>query len=372
MIFGPGDPPTGNDTLLAALRPFVPIPGFLVVLPLLYLFFRKTWRQLDIDAQEHRGQILAEGKQDLRPFVSLVLCGIILTVQEYYGGRGYFDTIIMPKLTAYDAHHPEVLKLYKYNELYGFGWWVVSRVLGYVVVPFPLWKIIFRKDSLLDLGLRTKGFFDHAWIYGLFLAVVLPAMLIVARQDDFGTYYPFYKQSSRSWFDFLCWEGMYFVQFFALEMFFRGFWLGVLRRSLGSGAIFVMAVPYCMIHYGKPYLEANGAIIAGIALGSLSMKTKSIYQGFLVHITVAGLMDWLSLSRRDALPHTFWPAELDPTTGVFIAQKEIPPHTVVRWVVTVLGTIILGISAWRAFLYWRQRKLRAEKSAPVEGSLPYR
>jgi len=372
MIFGPGDPPTANDGLLAALRPFVPIPGFLVVLPLLYFFFRKTWRQLDIDAQEHRGQILAEGKQDLRPFVSLVLCGIILTVQEYYGGRGYFDTIIMPKLIAYDAHHPEVLKLYKYNELYGFAWWVVSRVLGYVVVPFPLWKIIFRKDSLLDLGLRAKGFFDHAWIYGLFLAVVLPAMLIVARQDDFGTYYPFYKQSSRSWFDFLCWEGMYFVQFFALEMFFRGFWLGVLRRSLGSGAIFVMAVPYCMIHYGKPYLEANGAIIAGIALGSLSMKTKSIYQGFLVHITVAGLMDWLSLSRRDALPHTFWPAELDPTTGAFIAQKEIPPHTVVRWVVTVLGTIILAISAWRAFLYWRKRKQNAEKSAPAGVDLPYR
>ena len=90
---------------------------------------------------------------------------------------------------------------------------------------------------------------------------------------------------------------------FALEMFFRGFWLGVLRKSFGSGAIFAMAVPYCMIHYGKPFFEANGAIVAGIALGSLSMKTKSIYQGFLVHVTVAGLMDWLSLAHRHALPH---------------------------------------------------------------------
>jgi membrane protease YdiL (CAAX protease family) len=95
---------------------------------------------------------------------------------------------------------------------------------------------------------------------------------------------------------------MYFAQFFALEMFFRGFWLGALRRSLGSGAIFAMAVPYCMIHYGKPYLEAVGAVVAGIALGSLSMRTKSIYQGFLVHITVAALMDWLSLAHRHALP----------------------------------------------------------------------
>ena len=76
---------------------------------------------------------------------------------------------------------------------------------------------------------------------------------------------------------------------------------------MGSGAIFCMAVPYCMIHFGKPYLEAVGAIVAGIALGSLSAKTKSIYQGFLVHVTVAALMDGLSLAHRHALPTNFWP-----------------------------------------------------------------
>jgi membrane protease YdiL (CAAX protease family) len=158
------------------------------------------------------------------------------------------------------------------------------------------------------MGFRVRGFFRHAWIYGLFLALVLPAMLVVSREPDFGAYYPFYRQCSRSWFDFLVWEALYFGQFFGLEVFFRGFWLSALRRSFGSGAIFAMAVPYCMIHYGKPFLEANGAIVAGIALGSLSMKTRSIYQGFLVHITVAGLMDWLALMHRHALPHVFWAA----------------------------------------------------------------
>ena len=370
MTFGPGDPPSSHETLLAALKPFVPIPGFLIVLPAIYFFFRKTWRELDQDAQEHRGRILAEGKQDLRPFVSLVLCGIVLTIQEYYGGRGYFDTVIMPKLTAYDLEHHDALRTFKYNELYGFGWWVTTRVLGYVVVPFPLWKAIFRKDSLLDLGLRAKGFFDHIWIYGLFLGVVLPAMWVVSHQDDFGSYYPFYKQSSRSWFDFLLWESMYFLQFFALEMFFRGFWLGVLRKSLGSGAIFAMAVPYCMIHYGKPYLEANGAIIAGIALGSLSMKTKSIYQGFLVHITVAGLMDWLALSHRNALPHTFWPADVDPATGVAIPQREISPSTVVFWVVLVLGTLIVSLTAWRVFVWYRARRAARAQNSPAAAELP--
>jgi membrane protease YdiL (CAAX protease family) len=80
-----------------------------------------------------------------------------------------------------------------------------------------------------------------------------------------------------------------------------------MRRSLGSAAIFAMAVPYCMIHYGKPYLEANGAIIAGIVLGSLAMRTRSIYAGFLVHITVALSMDLLALTHRNALPTQLFP-----------------------------------------------------------------
>jgi membrane protease YdiL (CAAX protease family) len=297
--------PAGSS-LLETIKPLVPIPVLLVLLPALWWFFRSTWKELDAEALEWRRNLDGIGKTDMRPVVALVMCAVILTLQEYYGGRIFFDQAIRPHLVKWDLAHPRIWKLGKYDELYGFGWWAFARVAGYLA-PFSVWKLFFRDDSLLDMGLRGRGFTQHAWIYGLFLAIVLPVALLVSRQPDFGTYYPFYKQCSRSWYDFLSWEAMYYAQFFGLEMFFRGFWLGALRRSFGSGAIFAMAVPYCMIHYGKPFLEANGAIVAGIALGSLSMKTKSIYQGFLVHITVAALMDWLALGHRHALPTVFWP-----------------------------------------------------------------
>jgi membrane protease YdiL (CAAX protease family) len=299
--------PGGLDSLLSAVKPILPIPVLLFVLPVLWRLFRDTWKELDDDATKWRAVLAEEGRFDPRPLVALAMCAVILTLQEYYGGRAFFDQSIRPALARFDASHPRAIKLLKYDELYGFSWWVLARVVGYAVLPFSAWKLFFPQDSLLDMGLRTRGFFKHMWIYGSFLAVVLPILLFVSRQPDFGSYYPFYKGSSRSWYDLLLWEAMYFAQFFALEMFFRGFWLGALRRSLGSGAIFAMIVPYCMIHYGKPFLEANGAIVAGIALGSVSMKTKSIYQGFLVHVTVAGLMDWLALSQRHALPTVFWP-----------------------------------------------------------------
>jgi membrane protease YdiL (CAAX protease family) len=289
---------------LTTFKPLLPIPALLVLLPALWWFFRDTWQELDDEATRWRAELRDEGLTDLRPLVALAMCAIILTLQEYYGGHSFFDQALRPTLAKLDAVHPR-LRLGKYDELYSFGWWVTSRVMGYLA-PFAVWRLFFPTDSLLDMGLRVRDFWKHAWIYGLFLGLVLPMMLLVSREPDFGSYYPFYKQSSRSWFDFLAWEAMYFAQFFGLEMFFRGFWLGALRRSFGSGAIFAMAVPYCMIHYGKPFLEANGAIVAGIALGSLSMKTRSIYQGFLVHITVAALMDWLALWHRHALPTVFW------------------------------------------------------------------
>ncbi len=341
--------PTGLEAFMTATKPLFPIVALVVILPALYFFFRKTWRELDEEAQKHRGEMLARGEFDRRPFLALVICAVVLTMQEYYGGRGYFDETVAPKLIAFDQNHHQALHYFKYADLWGFGWWVFARVAGYVLVPFPVYKALFRKDSLLDLGLRTKGFFEHAWIYALFLAIVVPAMLVVSAQPDFGNYYPFYKQASRSWFDFLMWEAIYFIQFFALEMFFRGFWLGVLRKSFGSGAIFAMAVPYCMIHYGKPYLEASGAIVAGIALGSLSMKTKSIYQGFLVHVTVAGMMDWLALSHRNQLPHTFWPSEEPHGFPTTVAPQVVTERGVKLFLLLFALTMIAIVIAMR----WR-------------------
>jgi membrane protease YdiL (CAAX protease family) len=362
---------TAFQNFLNVVRPIIPVLGLILVIPVLWLMFRKTWRELDLDSQKARGELLERGKSDLRPYVALPLCAIILTLQEYYGGRGYFEQVVHPLITKYDLDHHDVLRTFKYEELWGFAWWSGTRALGYVIVPFVAWKIAFPRDSLLDLGLRTKGFFHHVWIYGLFLLVVLPPMWLVSHEPDFGGYYPFYRNASRSWADFLMWEAMYFAQFFALEIFFRGFWLGVLRKSMGSGAIFAMAVPYCMIHYGKPFFEACGAIVAGIALGSLSMRTKSIYQGFLVHITVAGLMDWLALHNRKALPKVIWAPDVDTTgQGSFITDQglKFAHQSVLAW--SLLGAVVLGVMIFRVVQARRQAREEptprpAESAPPV-------
>ena len=327
----------------------VPIPLLLALAPLVWLFFRSTWRELEAEALAHRQRLHDEGKVDYRPMVALAIAAVILTLQEYYGGRATFDEIVRKALVAREAAHPGgFVQLARFDELYALTWWAFTRIGGYIL-PLVLWKVLFRKDSVLDFGLRTKGFLEHAWIYAMFVCVMIPTMLVVAKQPDFGTYYPFYKTATRSWMDFLTWEALYVGQFFALEIFFRGWWVRACR-SFGAGAIMSMVVPYCMIHYGKPYLEACGAIVAGTVLGSLSMKTKSIYAGFLVHITVAILMDFLALHHRNALPHKLTP----DSTREFVFR--FTPHVLIGvWVVALLMLVAQGIVSWPKFRAARRK-----------------
>ena len=62
-----------------------------------------------------------------------------------------------------------------------------------------------------------------------------------------------------------------------------------------------MTIPYCMIHFGKPMPEAIAAILAGIILGTLSLKSKNIWLGVLIHCSVALTMDLCSLWQKGML-----------------------------------------------------------------------
>jgi hypothetical protein len=321
----------------------VPIPLLLAVAPVVWAFFRKTWRELDEEAFVYRRALHERGEIDYRPLVALTLGALVLTFQDYYGRFDTYENAIKPWLQRREAAHPGgIIDVGMYDELYLRAWWAFTRVGGYVF-PLVVWRLFFRRDSLLDFGLRPHGFREHAWIYAICVFFMVPILLAVSRQSDFVSYYPLYKHAGRSWLDYLVWEGMYLAQFITLEIFFRGWWIRA-TRVFGVGAIWSMVVPYTMIHFGKPYLEACSAMVAGVVLGSLSMRTRSIYAGFLVHATVAVLMDVLSLYRQDALP-----VLLTPTSTRHITFLH---WNALIWIAWAVAGGILAVKAWRV---WRRR-----------------
>lgn len=279
-------------------------------------FFLDTWREVDREAAAARARREELGLgYDHRPMVAYLAAAVVLTFQEYFGDRVTFNLLLQrgwliewgggPRGPA--THHFQLVGPLRwasppnYAELAGLAYWSFTRSFGYFVVPAII-LLCWRRERFRDYGLRLRGFLSHAWIYALFFGVVLVAVVVVSQTGEFANYYPFYRLANRSWRDFLLWEALYATQFLTLEFFFRGFLVFAGREAMGSSVIVAMVVPYCMIHFGKPWAEALAAILAGVVLGTLSLKTRSIWSGFLIHVTVAVSMDLAALVQTRGLP----------------------------------------------------------------------
>ncbi len=262
---------------------------------LLKRLFLDNWRKIDQEGWEEEKR----DKYDFRPLLVLVTVCVALTLQEYVGQGNTFTKWFPDQIQG------------EYGSLKRYAWWSGWRFIGYVLIPC---MVIFSMpgEKISSYYISLKDFFKHLPIYlGLYL-LILPAVIIASKTDSFNLTYPFYKLANRSSLDLWVWEGLYSLQFLSLEFFFRGFMLKALRPRFGSGAIFVMLVPYCMIHYGKPMAETYGAIIAGLVLGTLAMRTKSIWGGVLIHLGVALTMDFMSLSQCPDYGETSQPCPSHP------------------------------------------------------------
>ncbi|NKI18179.1 CPBP family intramembrane metalloprotease [Spongiibacter sp. KMU-166] len=203
-------------------------------------------------------------------------------------------------------HYYMILRRLGFLELAGYAWWTAWHVVGYLLIPALLIKLLW-KDRVRDYGWRWNDTGKHWAGYALLLSPILLFVVIASFNRDFLAHYPFYKQSGRSWFDFIAWEALYLCQFLCLEFFFRGFFLQALRPAIGANAVWVMCVPYLMIHFPKLWPEAFGAISFGLFLGILALRSRSIWGGFFVHAGIAVGMDVASLVQQDKLPSVFWP-----------------------------------------------------------------
>jgi membrane protease YdiL (CAAX protease family) len=225
---------------------------------------------------------------DYKVFVVLLTVGVSLTMQEYWGDREVFA-----KLTARGVFGKIPGPWW---ELLSFVWWTGWRVLGYVILPFIAIAAM-PGERIRDYGWTFKDFSKHIWLYLALFLMVAPLIWMMSHTKDFRAIYPFYRQAHRSTFDLVAWEILYAIQFLSLEFFFRGFMLRGLRRAIGVYAIPVMVVPYCMIHYGKALPETFGSIIAGLILGTIALRTRSIWGAVMIHVGVALMMDLLCVRQ---------------------------------------------------------------------------
>jgi membrane protease YdiL (CAAX protease family) len=117
-------------------------------------------------------------------------------------------------------------------------------------------------------------------------------ILLVSRHDPtFAEYYPIHGAARRGGMQFLTWAASYAAYMLAWEYFFRGFLLFGLEGRFGRMAAVLQAVPFALVHVGKPEVETYSSILGGLILGVFALRVRSMWPCFLIHAFVAVWMD---------------------------------------------------------------------------------
>jgi membrane protease YdiL (CAAX protease family) len=164
----------------------------------------------------------------------------------------------------------------------------------------PLLSLLLGMRSSPETFGMTAGDSKRGWRYALgMLIVMIPFLWLSANSSGAMSYYPFFRRFPAaypySWKYLLYFEALYGMYLFAWEWFFRGFLLFGLARGMGTWSLFAQAIPFGLLHYGKPTPEFIGSFVAGLVLGFVALRTGSFLAGFLTHWTITVLYDLMVL-----------------------------------------------------------------------------
>lgn len=242
---------------------------------------RKRYDALRADLVQNGG---VELELDRRTVGVFIVITVLLSLFYYYARPGFFRANFQSDLIEFLG-----LSESSWRGIFAYWYWALSSAFFRILIPLLcIW--FWFKESARDYGFRLweKG---HGLLYAGLFAVMLPIILAMSFTEGFQGKYPFWDGASESVWHFVAYQFSYGMQFVSLEAFFRGFVVFALFKKFGYYAVLIMTIPYCMIHFGKPLPETLGAIIAGVVLGYLALKSKSWIPGALLHWAVGIAMD---------------------------------------------------------------------------------
>lgn len=227
---------------------------------------------------------------DKRALVVLGASTVLLTLFHYYGRTRFYRE--HRNDWGFDALFPDWM-----HGIVPYGWWGMSSLLFRVLIPCAI-IFLWLKEKPSDWGLSFKGQLKQGKPYLAMFAFMLPILYLVSLTPGFQKTYPFYKPAMQGGAVYWTYTLFYVLQFLGVEFFFRGFMTFGLFKRLGYYSLWIMCIPYVMIHFGKPMSETLGALVAGLLLGAMALKSRSIWWGVALHCGVAITMDFLSMWQR--------------------------------------------------------------------------
>jgi membrane protease YdiL (CAAX protease family) len=163
-----------------------------------------------------------------------------------------------------------------YHRLTAYKYW--DRVILYLVIPLLAIVFLFRENP------KEYGFGLGDWKAGLIITAI--GILIMAPV----IYYLGYGDESMQQYYQPYVNGLPWTTFLDLigwEFLFRGWILFGYARKFGPESLWLQAVPFALMHNGKPEVETLSTIFGGFAFGWVAYRTKSFLYPFIIHWFIA-------------------------------------------------------------------------------------
>lgn len=163
----------------------------------------------------------------------------------------------------------------------------------YGLAPFVLYFAFRRapKDYGISIGKPKKWLVDVLVFYLIFLVI----LFIAFKFTNLSNVYPLYRKARHSYSFFFYLQLAQLWYMLGWEFFFRGFMLFGLEKSFGRLTVMVQALAFALAHFKKPQIEAYGAILAGIFLGLLALRSRSFLPCVVLHYAIVLTADILGL-----------------------------------------------------------------------------
>jgi len=230
-------------------------------------------------------------KKNLGFALTPIFIALVLLIYEFFGWQVPFMNFFAAAM-GLQFESDQELRFYAQVHT------TISFFILFVLLPLGFHRL-FPITVNNPFGLSLKHARENMQPYLVLIGVMLPLLWIATSGPDFYDFYPIYRPTSLA--DWAAYEAVYLLQFFSIEFFFRGWGLFRMEHIFPRYGVFIMVLPYALIHIHKPFPEAVASIIAGLVLGFLALKSRSIWPGILVHTTVAFSTDLFSLIHSKLL-----------------------------------------------------------------------
>lgn len=228
---------------------------------------------------------------DRKVIIIFISVGVLQTIAWYYTSRRFFRKNFFEDV----ARVLEGSNIFLIEYLF----WFIGDFLVFFVIPVLL--IIFvLKEPLKDFGVGFGDVKAGLGITALFLGAMLPIVWFVSASPSFSATYPHLTSAKTDWGVFLIYEAGMLTYMIGWEFVWRGYMTFGLYEKFGYYAVLIQMLPFTILHNGKPSLETFGAVLGGIALGVLALRTRSFIYCVLVHFGVMFSIDTISSLRLRA------------------------------------------------------------------------